>query len=269
MRILWVCNSMPRRVAAVLGKIKTNKEGWIDGALGRLEESGMLKDDGTEEGFSLALTCPASDKPDLSGTYLCKKAELGNGNSLSVYEFYEDTVHPENYDKKEELSFEGIIKDFDPDIVHVFGTEYGHTLAAGRVIKKLRDNGGVFKLIIGIQGVISECALRYADGVPEDVIRSETFRDIIKNDNIDKQRCKFAKRGEYELEAITYATDIIGRTDFDREWSHKHNPSAVYHLLNETLRSEFYEGTWDVTSCDRHVIFMSQGDYPLKGFHFV
>lgn len=267
MRILWVCNSVPRRVAAVLGKVKSNKEGWIDGALGRLEENGLLKDDGAEENFSLALACPASDKPELSGTYLCNKAILGNGSSLSVYEFYEDTVHPENYDAKEELSFEGIIKDYEPDIVHVFGTEYGHTLAAGRVVNRFRNSGSAVKLIIGIQGVISECALRYADGVPEDVIKAETFRDIIKNDNIDKQRHKFAKRGEYELEAITYATDIIGRTDFDREWSHKHNPSATYHLLNETLRSEFYFGTWDVTSCDRHVIFMSQGDYPLKGLH--
>ncbi|MBR5359547.1 MAG: glycosyltransferase family 4 protein, partial [Lachnospiraceae bacterium] len=27
------------------------------------------------------------------------------------------------------------------------------------------------------------------------------------------------------------------------------------------------EGTWDLTECDRHVICMSQGDYPLKGLH--
>lgn len=267
MKILWVCNSVPYRVAAVLGMNKSNKEGWIDGALGRLEESDMLKDDEAEERFRLALACPAPDRPDLSGTYLCKCADLSNGSRVTVYEFHEDITHPERYDDKEENSIEGIIKDYSPDIVHVFGTEYGHTLAVGRTVKKLRDKGSTLKLIIGIQGVISECALKYADGVPNDVIKSETFRDYIKKDNIERQRQKFTKRGEYELEAITYATDIIGRTDFDKEWSHKHNPSAAYHLLNETLRSEFYSGTWDVTSCDRHVIFMSQGDYPLKGLH--
>ena len=39
--------------------------------------------------------------------------------------------------------------------------------------------------------------------------------------------------------------------------------------MNETLRSSFYEGDWDIDTCVPYSIFMSQGDYPLKGLHFV
>lgn len=39
--------------------------------------------------------------------------------------------------------------------------------------------------------------------------------------------------------------------------------------MNETLRPEFYEGRWDLNGVEPHSIFISQGDYPLKGFHFV
>ncbi len=36
----------------------------------------------------------------------------------------EDTVHPENYDASMEQSLKAVIDDFQPDIVHIFGTEF-------------------------------------------------------------------------------------------------------------------------------------------------
>lgn len=39
--------------------------------------------------------------------------------------------------------------------------------------------------------------------------------------------------------------------------------------MNETMRSSFYTGQWKQESCEKHSIFLGQGDYPLKGFHFV
>lgn len=49
----------------------------------------------------------------------------------------------------------------------------------------------------------------------------------------------------------------------------KRNPKASYYQLNETLRSNFYEGQWDPKNCKSHQILVSQGDYPLKGLHYV
>jgi len=36
-----------------------------------------------------------------------------------------------------------------------------------------------------------------------------------------------------------------------------------------TLRKNFYSGEWTATKAERHRLFVSQADYPLKGFHFL
>jgi glycosyltransferase involved in cell wall biosynthesis len=60
---------------------------------------------------------------------------------------------------------------------------------------------------------------------------------------------------------------VIGRTDWDRACVRQINPDLDYHFCNETLRKEFYEDRWDVNACKRHSIFVSQGNYPIKGLH--
>ena len=39
--------------------------------------------------------------------------------------------------------------------------------------------------------------------------------------------------------------------------------------MNETLRSNFYTGHWEREKCIPHSIFLSQGDYPIKGLHYM
>ena len=39
--------------------------------------------------------------------------------------------------------------------------------------------------------------------------------------------------------------------------------------MNETMRQEFYEGRWKQEQTECHSIFLGQGDYPLKGMHFL
>lgn len=39
--------------------------------------------------------------------------------------------------------------------------------------------------------------------------------------------------------------------------------------MNETLRAGFYEGSWSLEGCRKYSVFLSQGDYPLKGLHYV
>ena len=65
------------------------------------------------------------------------------------------------------------------------------------------------------------------------------------------------------------AGHITGRTDFDREYAEKLNPNAKYHFMNETLREEFYHDSWNIDRIERYSIFLSQGNYPIKGLHHV
>lgn len=262
MKILWVCNILPPMVAEKLNMTGSNKEGWITGALQRMivdSESGLGD-------ICLGLCFPVSGS-DQQKKY---QARLGERFTVDCYAYYEDQTQPENYCMDMEDRFGAIISDFQPDIIHVFGTEFGHTLAVAKVVSSLEsDAQNAPKLLLGLQGLISRCGEEYTADLPWEVVNARTFRDIIKKDNIAQQQAKFLERGEMEKQAIALAKNVTGRTAFDRETSERIHPGINYYEMNETLREQFYTGTWDVTSCDKHSIFVSQADYPLKGFHIL
>ena len=192
--------------------------------------------------------------------------------NLEVFGFYEDTNNPECYDPMLENRLKKIVDKFNPDLIHCFGTEYPHTLAMTRAFEK-KD-----KILVGIQGLCYKCAEVYMANLPLKVQKSKTFRDVLKRDSLIKQEEKFIQRGVYEKEALKNISHITGRTHWDfnsvsevKEVSKDKTGNGImrYHFMNETLRSNFYEGCWELEKCKLHSIFISQGDYPLKGLHFV
>ena len=107
------------------------------------------------------------------------------------------------------------------------------------------------------------------EGLPEDVIKRSTLRDLLKKDSILDQQKKFYRRGAYEQKALALTGNVTGRTDWDRYYTKECNANVKYYFMNETLRSNFYEGMWDYKKCEKYSIFVSQGDYPIKGLHFL
>lgn len=273
MRILWVCNIMLPVIAKELGMPASNKEGWLSGLSRRLldgmktEGSGGSADSGKKEDGArggmeeivLGVCFPVNGEPKEGAGF---KGRL-SGEALYYYGFSEDTVHEERYDEALEQRMRGIITDFRPDVLHCFGAEYGHTLAAVRAF------GRPGRTLIGIQGVCAACAEHYLDGVPEKLWRRYTFRDFIKRDNLIRQREKMRKRGVREAQALALAGHVTGRTQFDRFETQRAAPQAIYHPMNETMRAGFYDGVWSYEACEKHRVFVSQGNYPVKGLHYV
>lgn len=159
---------------------------------------------------------------------------------------------------------EKIIDEVKPDLVHIFGTEYTHTLAMVNVCKKKSINA-----VISIQGLVSVISRHYMAYLPSRVQNRFTFRDIIKQDNLKQQKRKFVKRGRFEIEALQKVNHVIGRTTWDRACVLQINPRIQYHYCNESLRDEFYKYAWDINECERNSIFISQGSYPIKGLHMI
>lgn len=252
MKILWLCNIMPPAVAAKLNKETSVKEGWIAGILGQ-----VLSDE--NNGIELGICAPDSK---LSQPYDNRKVTIAN-REIDCFVFRENTNCPWEYSDELEDIFKGIVEQFKPDVIHCFGTEYPHTLAMARAV----DNPQ--KILLGIQGVMQACAQSYCGQLPENVVKGSTFRDWLKKDNIAAQQLKFAARAVFEKEAFSLAGHCSGRTDFDKKAAYDMNDKIRYHYMNETLRPEFYEGTWSVSVQKCHRIFVSQADYPLKGFHTV
>ena len=172
---------------------------------------------------------------------------------------YEYLPEVENFFRKE-------LRDYGPDVIHIWGTEYAHTLA---MVNAAEKEGFLDRVVISIQGLCSIYAGHYAEGLPQRVVRDATFRDILRRDNIVQQQKKFALRGELEVQALKKTGHVIGRTAWDKACTEQINPEAVYHFCNETLREPFFEDKWDYHACKKHRIFASSCIYPVKGFHYL
>lgn len=242
MRILWLCNLMPGKVREAL-EGKPNAGGlWVDSVLDGLRR----------EGKAIHILCPGG----------------GNRGALDEkcgFATFREGL-PYVYLPELEERFEEEIRIFQPEVIHVWGTEYGHTLAMMNAAEK---SGMLAHTAISIQGLCSVYAGHYAEGVPYRVQRGNTFRDLVRRDNILGQQKKFALRGELEVPALQKARHIIGRTRWDRACTRAVNPQAEYHFCNETLREPFYTDGWRYEACGQHRIFASSCAYPVKGFHYL
>ena len=245
-RVLWLCNAIIPQVSEKLGVNAGTGGGWLN----------QLSDvfDNRED---IALCVIA---PFLQGDEL---AHINFGNKSEFYGFQKKIREPWKYDDSVEEIFAGILAEFKPDLVHIFGTEFPHTLSMVRAFNNPD------KTIIHVQGIISVIAKHYTAFLPEKVVKRYSFRDFIKIDNIEKQKHKFELRGKYEIEAIEKVGHVFHRTEWDEAVIKGINPTACLHYAQEMMRKTFYSGTWKYEYCDKYSIFISQGNYPLKGLHIM
>lgn len=242
-KLLWLCNMAP-------GPIREARTGiagsglWMDHVLSDLRKI-----------------------PDLEIRILCRDTEDAAGkidDAVSYGVFSEPVMH--QYRQALEALFREELRSFHPDVIHIWGTEYGHTLA---MVNAAAAEGLLERTAVSIQGLCSVYARHYAEGVPDQVQRSSTLRDFLRRDNILRQQEKYRIRGTFEEEALKKVRHIIGRTCWDKACCEKLNPGAQYHFCNETLREPFYEGQWQYASCRKHRIFAPSCVYPVKGFHYL
>lgn len=276
MRVLWICNIMLPVVAEHLGMEASNKEGWLTGL------SATILRHQKENGIELGVCFPAAGElaefgqelqvPEAFGEEEQSKVSGQRGRKIPgtehevrihAFGFYENVQRAEVYEERTERRLKEIMEIFRPDLIHCFGTEFPHTLAAVKAFDKRK------RTLIGIQGLCSIYAKHFRADLPDDVWRRVTFRDRVKQDDLRRQHEKYVQRGVYEIEAVQRAGHITGRTKWDKKYTGEWNPDAKYHFMNETLRSNFYEGCWKEEACRKYSVFLSQGDYPIKGLHYM
>lgn len=248
MKVLWFCNLVPSRISShVAGRHFSPSGGWIEGLLNSLPKNNEI---------DISIAFPL---------YGSKTIISGEVDEIKYFAFPQIKSDINKYNPKTRDNAESIINRVSPDIIHIFGTEYIHTLAIINACEKLEI---LNKIVVSIQGLVSILSRNYYAGLPQSVVYRYTFRDFIKQDNIRQQRKKYIERGKYEIEALQKVRHVVGRTDWDKACTSQINPLAQYHFCNETLRDEFYKHSWELDKCERYSIFISQASYPIKGLHF-
>jgi glycosyltransferase involved in cell wall biosynthesis len=157
-----------------------------------------------------------------------------------------------------------IIHRVDPDILHIYGTEFLHSRIAVECFGKPE------RTIIHIQGMVSVIAKHCTSGFPFWIKHLFVPSSVLRS-TIYGQSRRFKKAGKDEVVAIQNTKYIMGRTEWDEACTKTINPSIEYIHCGETLRSSFYEdeSKWDYDSCVKHSIYFSQSSSQVKGLHLV
>lgn len=237
MKIIWICNKKLDIISSILKEEKNCFGGWLDSTSNLLLQNKKI---------NLCVLFPED------------KEIKGQNKNLIFYSFKKKDC----YNK-----FKKIFTEFQPNIIHIWGTEFIHTKIAMDVVNDLKLSE---KCFISIQGLVSICGkYHYTEGIPFKTIYSFTLKEIIKRNNIFFSKKEFIKRGTSEIKAIQQAENVIGRTDWDRAITNQINSKINYHFCNESLRDGFYLKQWELKNVEKYSIFVSQCNYPIKGFHFL
>lgn len=239
MKVLWLCGIVLPHLCDAFGFKKTVINGWTSSMLAYIHRNTDIE---------IGICCPIRDRERM------KDGTLDGERYYSFQMLSGDTI---NYDQ--ERRFIEIIKDFLPDVIHIWGTEYMHTYTMLRAAESM---GMLNRTIVNIQGLISSVVKHYCDGIERD--NYETYEKILE------LSLKNVIRSEYEIKAIKKCVNISGRTDWDRACIAQLNPNAKYWHIGENLREIFYKekGQWTVGKCNRHTIFLSHMYCPIKGLHY-
>lgn len=245
MKVLWIVNTIFPEVCDKLGINKPNVGGWM---------YALANDIKSQKGVNLAI----------ASVYNGNEVKKFNIEGYCYYLIPSNNKNVTKYNSNMEFNWKEVYDDFNPEVVHIHGTEYPHGLA---FLNAINDKN---KVVASIQGLVSVYERYYYAGIDfGDIIKNVTLKDLLKFNSIISQRKKFEKRGVFERKIISQIPNVIGRTKWDYVHANAINKDIKYYFCNESLRDPFYKIEWNMSEIDRNTIFLSQAGYPIKGLHIV
>lgn len=236
MNILWTTNVIMPEVAKRLGIGSKHPVSWIEAMSAKLK---------LQKGVALAIVSRAP----------VSKIEVCDLEGIKYILLPNDCNKVDYWDEVFTL--------FNPDVIHVYGTESDQSY---QLLKKHGDK----PIMISLQGILTEYHHHYYAGVDiHDMIRFTTLRDVLRKQGFFAGRKDFIRRSKKEQELLKMAKNVEGRSTWDKVSALNINPGLNYYYCPRMIRAPFYDGGWDISKVERHSIFVHQGNYPVKGLHFV
>lgn len=242
MHVLWLINTLPPEAARGMGLNAGYGGSWLTAQLGRLHG---------KEGLSLCVVSPAGLKEQ-------RCWRQGNITYVALAKG-EDTPS----------ALASLLEKQPPDLVHIFGTEYPHTLAM------LKAVGKNVPALVSIQGLVSRCEKVFFAGMPAKYHQASGLKKLlcrlapVHGGVLELDHAEMAIAARNERQALALAQDVGGRTSWDKKGVLAVNPSLRYHHQGEVLRPAFYRTHWRRENAVPRRIFLSQGGYPIKGLHLL
>jgi L-malate glycosyltransferase len=153
------------------------------------------------------------------------------------------------------------IREFSPDLIHIWGTEgcWGMLTVRGLI-------GG--RILLEMQGLKRAIAPVFAGGLTfHEQLACVGLKELARRSFISAQRREFEAWGVHEQEIISHHHDIAVQTDWMGAQVKLMNPDARIFHTDRLLRDPFLSSpAWRYTG--RHTIFCSSSySSPFKGIH--
>jgi glycosyltransferase involved in cell wall biosynthesis len=154
-----------------------------------------------------------------------------------------------------------LIDEVRPDLVHMHGTESPVTLGVLLAARQAH-----VPALVSLQGVVSEIAPVFSAGLTRrDVLAEFGSLEFLKGRGISYVWRSMERAAVTEVAALEYATDVCGRTDWDRDVVRRVNATARYWHVDEVMRTPFYHVRWHGGTEGAPTILAVTSAVPYKG----
>lgn len=246
MRVLWITNIPIAEHREMLGLPLSQSGGWLETA------------------YSIFRGCDAINlgvATIYQGQVLKKEVD---GNHTFYLVPSDTNISDYNSNSRVNLNnWESVINDFNPSVIHIWGTEFGHGLCALKVRKNIPS-------VVYIQGMMSQI-FNHADGGISfrDQLKSTTLIDIFRRQTYWDEVKSMEKRAKNEREILQLVDGVI----VENKWCADNCTIISKHckVFNSFLpiNPVFSKYNWNPLEIEPYTIFTTAGANPMKGHHIL
>jgi glycosyltransferase involved in cell wall biosynthesis len=244
MKVLWAVNLIPQGAAAAMHLPGEILGGWVEAMSQQLCCYGDVE---------LGIACKTGPEQ-----HFCETIQGITYYSLA-------------YSSKTSLAellaqCRNVLQAFQPDLVHIEGTEFLHAKA----MQDTAREAGI-PCVVSMQGILNGQYQYQCGQLPiADMMLSCSLTNIFAAWMLHlRKKFWYRPRMLPERQIIEAADYILGRTTWDRAHCYAINPHAHYYSCNRILRTAFYETAWNLEQAERHSLYVGNGYFALKGLHFL
>jgi len=140
-----------------------------------------------------------------------------------------------------------IINKFNPDVIHIFGTE----ALFGLFINEIN-----IPTVIQLQGLLNPClnAWKIPGLTNFKLIINSTTSLFLRGAGLFHDYYRFRNKAKREIDILNKCSNYIGRTHWDKAITRLYSPNSNYFHCDEVLRDSFYKNKWVNHSSEVFVI---------------
>ena len=251
MKILWLTETPSKYKPEEFGY---NGRGWIESLQSLLEKSTEID--------QIGIAFPhSSDSEKLTQGkvvyYPIKRVMPGNIVSW-ISSNWQYKIEHEN----EINALKVIVEDFEPDVIHIFGTESWLCYAVEMTNKPC---------VVHLQGLLLPYLNAYIPvGISKFDLIKYNWIGYIKGISLLHHRRTFDKKSKREYKFFKEISFFMGRTKWDKSISGFLSPKSIYFHVDEVLRDTFYTTVpWKYNKTNRILITSTLSDALYKGLDLV